>query len=118
MLDADVLLDEPRRHRPALIPQRGTLLDRADPRPDFFVGQQRHRRNGIRPMAMLATPLENRSDVAGKGDVGLRLGQRPRNDQERQRSRHSDGPDNDSTGTLHGALPREDWIVSLPKRRR
>src|SRR5205823_2949996 len=60
-------------HRPATAAQRRALLDRFGPGTHLFIREQRHRRNGVWPMTMLATPLQNRSDIFREGDlVGLR----------------------------------------------
>ncbi len=68
VLNADVLLDVPRRHDAGLVAQRGPRLHRAGPWPGLFVGQQRHRRDLARPMAVLTAALKNRRNIFGKGD--------------------------------------------------
>ena len=70
VLDADVLLDIPRRHHAGARADAGALLDRARPRPHFFVGAQRHRRHAVGPMAVLAAALQDRRDVLGERDFG------------------------------------------------
>ena len=44
------------------------LLDRARPRPRVLVGQQRHRRDRARAMAVLTGALQDRRDVLAEGD--------------------------------------------------
>src|SRR6185436_8016604 len=72
LLDADVLLDEERRHRAALAAKRGARLDRLGPRPDVFVRDQRHRCDAARVMAFLAAALQDRRNVPGEGDLARR----------------------------------------------
>ena len=62
LLDADVPLDEPRRH----VARRRPAFDRARPRPRLLVGEQRHRRHRPWPMAALAGPLKDGRDVLGE----------------------------------------------------
>jgi hypothetical protein len=59
LLDADVPFDVPRRH------QAGDNLVLHCPRvrPRIFVGQERHRRHLVRPMAVLTGLLQDRRDV-------------------------------------------------------
>ena len=59
-LDADVALDEPRRH----LALRGLVADGPRPRPHLLVGQQRHRGHGARTMALLAGSLQDGQHVA------------------------------------------------------
>ena len=59
LLDADVLVDEPRRH----LAGRDLGLDRARPRTRVLVGEKRHRRHHARPMAGLTRSLQDRRDV-------------------------------------------------------
>ena len=67
-LDADVLLDEPRRHHAGARSHAGAPLDRPRPRTHFFVGDQRHRRDAFRGVAVLTAALEDRRDVLREGD--------------------------------------------------
>ena len=69
VLDADVLVDEPRRH----LARDDLLLDRPGPGPRLLVGQQRHRRDAARPMARLAVLLEDGRDVFREGDLAAGL---------------------------------------------
>src|SRR6185295_16136235 len=69
-LDADVLLDVPRRHHPGARPHAGALLDRARPRPHVFVAHQRHRRHAVRAVAVLAAALQDWRDVLRKVGIG------------------------------------------------
>ncbi len=64
VLHADALVDVPRRH----LPRRHALLDRAGPRPHVLERDERHRRDRVRLMALLAFRLEDRRDVLGKSD--------------------------------------------------
>src|SRR6185295_16740472 len=64
-LDADVRIDAPRRH----LAIDDALFDRARPRPDVLIRQQRHRRHLTGPMTALTGLLENRRDVPGEGDA-------------------------------------------------
>ena len=68
LLDAERPIDVPRRH----LPRGDAALDRADPRPHLFIGDQRHRRDVARAMTRLALLLEDRRDVLrerGRGGV-------------------------------------------------
>ena len=83
LLDAQIAFDEPGRHGPARVRQTGARLDRPRPRPHLFVGDQRHRRHGVGPVALLATALEYRRDVPGERHLGaVRLGDRGRRHRE------------------------------------
>ncbi len=62
MLDADRPVDVPRRH----LPRRHARLDGACPRARLFVGDERHRRDRVRPMTRLTFLLEDRRDVLGE----------------------------------------------------
>src|SRR5262249_11897712 len=63
LLDAEVLLDVPRRHYAGSRSDAGALLDGAGPRPYLVVGNERHRRHTLRAVAVLAAALKNRRDV-------------------------------------------------------
>ena len=63
LLDADRLVQIPRRHLARL----GPSFHGRCPRPDFLVGGQRHRRHAVRLMARLALLLKNRRDIFGEG---------------------------------------------------
>ena len=78
VLDADGLVDEPRRH----LAQRGPVPDRAGPGTRLLVREERHRRHRVRPMAVLAGALQDGRDVprerhlrAGLGRARRRRGQ-------------------------------------------
>ena len=71
MLDPDVLLDEPGRHGAAPVPQGGPRLDGPRPGPRLLVRQERHRRDRVGPMALLAAPLEDGCDVLRERHLGL-----------------------------------------------
>ena len=72
-LNADLFLDEPRRHRPPAVAQRRALLDRPGEWTHLLVREQRHRRNGVRPVTTLTASLKDRSDIFREGHlVGLR----------------------------------------------
>ena len=76
-LNADLFLDEPRRHRPPAVAQRRALLDRPGEWTHLLIGEQRHRRNGVRPVTTLTAPLQDRGDIFREGHlVGLRPGGR------------------------------------------
>ena len=83
-LDADLALDEPRRHDAGAGPHAGAPLDRARPGAHVLIGHERHRRHAFGGVAVLATALQDRRDVLGEGDgTGrgrrwLRLGRRAR----------------------------------------
>ncbi len=68
LLDADVLLDVPRRHHAGLGPDAGPRLDGARPGAHLVVGLKRHRRHAVPAMAVLTAALKNRCDVFGIGD--------------------------------------------------
>ena len=59
LLHADARVDVPRRH----LPRGDALLDGARPRTGVLVGDERHRRDRVRLMALLALGLEDRRDV-------------------------------------------------------
>src|SRR5205814_5778737 len=59
LLDADRLVDVPRRH----LSRRHALLDRPRPRTRLFVSKERHRRNRSRTMTVLTFCLEDRGNV-------------------------------------------------------
>src|SRR5262249_52673240 len=65
VLDPDVLLDEPGRHGSALVAERGALLDRPGPRPRVLIGDQRHGRDAVLVVALLAASLEYRCNILG-----------------------------------------------------
>ena len=67
VVDAYVLVDVPGRH----LAREDFLLDRLGPRPRFFISQQRHGRERVRPMAGLAAVLKDGRDVFGKRDLAL-----------------------------------------------
>jgi hypothetical protein len=69
MLDADVLLDVPRRHRALTAADRRAALDRRRVRARVLVGQERHRRQRVGPMAVLTAALQDRRDVFREGDL-------------------------------------------------
>ena len=74
-LDADVLLDEPRRHPVRVVVGPGGLVpDGPRPRPHLFVRDQRHRCDGARTMARLARALEDRRHVPRERRRRLRAG--------------------------------------------
>ena len=73
ILNADGLVDEPWRHGAHLAAEAGPLFYRARPRPDLFVGDERHRRDRIRAVAGLTTALKNRRHVLGEGRRTLSL---------------------------------------------
>jgi hypothetical protein len=76
LLDADVLLDVPRRHDAGPRADAGALLDGARPGPDVLVGHERHRRNPIGPVAILAAALQDRRDVLREGRLRRHAGGR------------------------------------------
>ena len=63
LLNADGLVEVPGRH----LTRGDAVLDRSRPRPRLFVGDERHRRDRIRPVAGLAFFLEDSRDVLGEG---------------------------------------------------
>src|SRR6202008_5080573 len=67
-LDADGLVDEPRRH----LTLADALLDGLRPGPGFAVGEQRHRRDFVGAMAPDAGAIEDRRDVLGERRTGRR----------------------------------------------
>src|SRR5204863_5516935 len=62
VLDADGPIDMPGRH----LARGDAQLDRSRPGTRLVKGLQRHRRDGIRPMARVAFVLENWRDVLGR----------------------------------------------------
>ncbi len=109
LLDADVLFDVPGRHDAGVGADAGALLDRARPRPDLVVRDQRHRRHTVRVVAVLAAALENRRDVAGEGHVCGRCAQcRPRRQTCRRRQYHhrADADRPADMSSLHNVLLR------------
>src|SRR5215471_20611896 len=68
MLDANRLIEMPRRH----VAGDHALADSLRPRARLFVGDQRHRRRGAGMVALLALLLEHRRDIFGEGGRGLR----------------------------------------------
>ena len=87
--DADVALDEPRRH----LALRGLVADGPRPRPHLLVGQQRHRRHRARPVALLARALQYRQHVPGERHLTVRdlAGRRARGRQKRAGDREHAG---------------------------
>ena len=73
VLDAQALVEMPGRHVPGL----HAVANRTRPRPALLVGHERHRRDGIGPVARLALRLEDRRDVLGERR-GVRGGLRER----------------------------------------
>ena len=71
-LDAHRRVDVPRRHLPA----HHAVLDGPGPRPRLLVADERHRRDGVRLMARLASGLEDGRDVLGEGHRRVRSGPR------------------------------------------
>jgi hypothetical protein len=63
LLNADVLVDVPRRH----LARHHACLDRLRPRPRLLIGGERHGRHRVGPVARLALGLENRRDVLCEG---------------------------------------------------
>src|SRR5579871_562732 len=103
MLDADVLVDEPRRH----LAREDLLPDRPRPGSRLFVSEQRHRRYLPGAMTDLAMRLEDPGDVLGKrnGILGAGAGDRTK---EHRSSRGKDGE------ASHGTTPsRETRYHSL-----
>ena len=96
LLDAEVLLDEPRRHHPGARTEAGPRLDGARPGPDLFVGDERHRRDAAGPMALLTASLQDGRDVPGERDIGLGGGCR-------QAEERRD-PENEPASVLRGHL--------------
>ena len=94
VLDADVLLDVPGRHRVLRVPQAGALPDAPRPGPRVLVGDQRHRGSAVRAVALLAAPLQNRRDVLRPGDLGLlrRRGSRESGAEQRRRRAYRPPP--------------------------
>ena len=80
LLDADRLVDVPRRH----LPVGDAGADRACPRPRLGVGLERHRRDRIGAVAGLALGLEDRRDVPGEGRRRWRVLAAPARPGERQ----------------------------------
>ena len=76
LLNPDVLLDVPRRHDARARTNSRALLDGTRPWPHFFKSRQRHWRDAVVAMAILAAPLKEGRDVPGERHVtwpGLRL---------------------------------------------
>ena len=78
LLDADVLLDVPRRHHAGLRADAGALLDRARPRPHVLVGDSDIGATPSGAMAVLAAALQDGRDVLreGHGAAGTPAGAR------------------------------------------
>ena len=107
--DADVLVDVPWRH----FAREDLLLDRFGPRPHVLIGQQRHGREGIRPMTHLAAVLQDGRHILRKrdrclartGDFGGRGYRRHRRTQE-NRNRKSGSHRAASSDQLLYCIPR------------
>ena len=65
-LNADAFFDVPGRHHALTVSKQRPRLDRFGPGARFLIGEQRHRREGIGPMAALATSLQDWRDVFGE----------------------------------------------------
>ena len=74
LLNADILVDMPRRH----LALDHALTDRFRPRACLVVRYERHRRDRPLVMAFLASLLENRSDISGESHRIIRRLRRKR----------------------------------------
>src|SRR5262245_36040522 len=72
MLDPEILLDKPGRHYAGMRAAAGPDLDRARPGTHVFVGDKRHRRDAIRPMALLTASLQDGRNIFREGDSSRR----------------------------------------------
>src|SRR6202035_2475725 len=104
-LYADAAVDVPRRH----LTRRHTLLDGGRPGTHFLIGDERHRRDRVRLMALLTVLLQNRGDVLGKGNpplrrghVGRRLRSRRRHSRHHGDKRRKNDPNRTEVDGLHG----------------
>src|SRR5262249_12572190 len=66
LLDADISLNVPGRHRVWLLTKACALFNRPSPWPNVVVGEQGHWCYRPRSMAILAAPLQNWGDVLGE----------------------------------------------------
>ena len=101
-VDTDRPVDVPGRHLPGL----DAALDGPRPGPDLLVGEERHRRGGLGPVAALAGALEDRRDVAAEGrrvGVGRRGRRGSRSGQEREGQNR--GRSQQGECVLHRSLP-------------
>jgi len=114
LLNADVLLDVPGRHRTGTITDRGALLDPPGEAPRLLVRDERHGSDAHRVVAILATPLQNRRDVPverhvfriksgiGGGSEGLCPERKWRHEEERGRE-NQNPPDRVLPPEIHSA---------------
>src|SRR5262249_52296756 len=74
LLNPDILFDIPWRHDTRFRAKTGTQLHGARPRPGVLIGDERHRRYAIGPVAVLAAALKDWRDVLRERDVADRAG--------------------------------------------
>ena len=70
LLNADLRIDVPGRHHTIF----DAIANHRRKQLGFLIGQQRHRRDGVGPVALLTFLLKNRSNIAGPGDLTTRFG--------------------------------------------
>ena len=110
LLDADRLVEMPRRH----LARGHARPDRARPRPRVVVGDQRHRADAARAMAHLTLVLEDRRDVLAERHLGARGALCARRIRRRYGEASCEGPD---ANHLPKTEPRHDRLLS-PSRDR
>ena len=98
VLDADVLLDVPRRHGAHAVADRRAPLDLLGVAADVLIRDQRHRAGAVGPVAGLAAPLQDRFDVRVKGGRGGVCARDPKEEQGK------------GAVDLEGASPRHGFI--------
>src|SRR5438034_11021092 len=64
-MNSNVRINVPGRH----VSQHHVLLDGSGPRPHLFICQQRHGRNGVRPVTVLTGTLQDRRYVFGERHI-------------------------------------------------
>ena len=115
VLDAQALVEVPGRHLPGL----HAVADRAGPRPALLVGDERHRRDRIGPVARLALRLEDRRDVLGEGrrrwQPSARRPERP--PQAVKASAPATGPDTDRDSSARSSRNGDDSQQGLRSTR-
>src|SRR5260370_485937 len=72
-LNADVLSYVPGRHHACMRPGSGPLFNGPGPRSHLFVSEEGHRRDRVRPVAVLTAPLQDGRNVLRERHLTGRL---------------------------------------------